>query len=113
MHIQKSSPGLRTTQGPRPGIRLGFAAVLPRAYCVGLGELCLAPVGPLSPFLFCIVKAQKEISGSETGLQGTHGFHKEALGAPPTVEHELVGLQALAGLLTSTWDISIFIYSAY
>lgn len=87
VNIQNPAPICGTAKGLGPGVRLGFESALPPAACVGLGELSLAHFGPPSPFLFCMVKAQKEISGSQTGLQGTHGLHKEDLEVPPTVEH--------------------------
>lgn len=38
------------------------------------------------------------ISGSQTGLQGTHEFHGEASGVPAAGDIEITGLQAPACL---------------
>lgn len=49
---------------------------------------------PLSPLLSYVWRAQHEINGPQTGLQGTHGFHKEVLGVPAAGDLELAGLHA-------------------
>lgn len=52
-------------------------------------------------------RAEHEISGSQTGLQGTDGLHKEALGVPAAGDLELAGLQAPIILPMSIREVSI------
>lgn len=55
---------------------------------------------------------QDEISASQTGLQETHGFHKEAVGGSAAGGHSVWGTAGLAWPLTSIGERSTFIYSA-
>lgn len=66
---------------------LALSPLCPPAHCVALDESHPAHSGALSPLLFYMMRVQDEVDGSQTGLQGTHGFHREALGVPVARRH--------------------------
>lgn len=69
------APGVQgTAERPRLGIkRLVCEPTLPPAHCVAWREPHPAHSWALSPLLFSMMRAQDEISGSQTGLQGPMG----------------------------------------